>query len=797
MSPFFVIQIVKKRMFARVALLSAPFATLTYSLPGAFPDSFWRAGLRVLVPVGKTLRPGFILEVLAESGLAANVKCRDLIFPLELDPLINAELASLATDLAIRQALAPGMVFGHALPAGLRKPDARIIWRRGRQKSVLSGRALAALSADDYNALVGDLFSGNAFFTRVVQDAAELEICAIAVDPPWPLRPAAVRQIGIMDFLHDNGPASRAKIASVLGPNAAAPLQKLVEAGLINIDLARDEEEKIELLPPPEPAFSLNDEQREALDELLDAMKSDKAETRLIYGVTGSGKTALYLELARACVAAGSPCLLLAPEVALAHKLYRDVAAAIPDAPHFLYHGYQHPLKREKLFRAIAARTGPYVVVGTRSALFLPVAKPGCIILDEEHDASYKQDENLPYHAKELAWHRARTSGGLLALGSATPDIRTFYAVKSGIIRQARLSKRATGGALPPIELANIDSRGACYASLPDRGLITQVCEDALTRCLKNGEQAIILLNRRGYAPLIYCISCERTISCPHCQIGMTFHKGLGKLICHYCGYSIPWPSPCPECGGSNCVPLGEGTERIAERLEALAGTPVLRLDRDSARRPGRIDEILSQFGAGKSPFLVGTQMLSKGHHFPNVTLVVVADGDIGLNLPDYRAAERTFQLLAQSAGRAGRGRKPGRALIQTRNSSHYCWRHIVNYDYEGFYEAELALRKRYIYPPFTRLALLRFSWRAGDDDSALAARELGAELKNAASGLGAIFLGPAPAPIAMINGRKRMQCLIKASDWKPARELGYLAQKHKAAKKLRIFLDLDPVNML
>lgn len=782
-------------MFARVCLLGAPFSELTYSLPPEFPEDFWVPGLRVLVPVGKTLRSGFILELAPESGLAPDVKCRNLVFPLETEPLIDSGLLALARALGARQGLPAGAVPGYALPAGLRNPELKVAARGGKKQ--LSGRAIAALDQAEYGELVQDLLCGRAQILKTGESLAELEICTAAVDPPWPLRPAATRQIEIMDFLYERGPASRGRVARALGPGIAQPLQKLLQAGLVKIDLGAGEEEAPALLPPIQKVLKLNREQEQALANLVTALKGGSAQTRLVYGITGSGKTAVYLELCRACLEMGKPCFLLAPEVALAHKLRRDAAESLSGFPLYFYHGYQHPVERERTFRNIASQQGPFIVIGTRSALFLPVRNPGCIIMDEEHDSSYKQDENLPYHAKELAWFRISQSGGLLVLGSATPDIRTFHAFKNGIVPAVWLKERAGGASLPPVELVALDQRSGFAAATPGQGLLAPAAEAALTECLARGEQAVILLNRRGYSPLIFCLGCEKTIQCPHCQIGLAYHKKIGRLICHYCGYSLPWPSPCPECGATNYIPIGEGTEKIAERLQALSGRPVLRLDRDSARRPGSIEDILASFGSGKAPFLVGTQMLSKGHHFPNVTLVVVADGDIGLNLPDYRAAERTFQLLVQSAGRAGRGDKQGRAIIQTRNPSHYCWQHILDYDYEGFYSAELALRKKYIYPPFTRLGLLRFSWPVTDADAGSAARELGQELRRLAAARGVIVLGPAPAPIAIINGRKRFHCLLKADDWQPMRELWFCAKNHPAAKKLRISLDLDPSNML
>lgn len=784
-------------MFASVCLLCAPFATYEYALPDSFPASFWRPGLRVLIPVGRTLRSGVIQELMPESQLPQEIKSRPIVFPLELDPLIDPGLLCLALDLARRQGCSPGMCLGHVLPAGLRKPALKIIRALSNQKQTLSGSQIAALPEQEYEELARAFLAGSAQIVRSAVSAAELEIYSLAIDPPWPVRPAATRQIALLDYLYANGSASRARLAQQLGPDIGETLKKMLAAGLVKFDLCENEAEDDRLLPPPDPQFELSEEQQKALNDLAALVKAGKPATRLLYGVTGSGKTAVYLELIRACLRENRSCLLLAPEVALAHKLYRDVKIALPDAQHFLYHGYQHPARREEIFRAVAGQKRPCLVVGTRSSLFLPLANPGLVILDEEHDGSYKQDDNLPYHAKELAWARMQSAGGLLLLGSATPDIRTFHAARNGAIPQLDLRKRVSGAQLPPVELVQLPLAAGVVSSGQDHGLLSPECETALLECVKRDEQAVILLNRRGYAPQIYCLSCEKTLKCPNCQIGMAFHKGIGKLVCHYCDYSLPWPAPCPECGDTNYIALGEGTEKIAERLAAIAGRPVLRLDRDIARRTERIEDILTQFGAGVSPFLVGTQMLSKGHHFPNVTLVVVADGDIGLNLPDYRAAERTFQLLIQSAGRAGRGQKPGRAMIQTRNPNHYCWQHILNYDYEGFYAAELALRERFRYPPFTRLGLLRFSFPVGDDEAMAQARDLGQELRRQARSMGIEFLGPAPAPLPIINARKRVHCLMKAKNWQPMRELWFAANRHKAAARVRMTLDLDPVNMM
>ena len=448
-------------------------------------------------------------------------------------------------------------------------------------------------------------------------------------------------------------------------------------------------------------------------------------------------------------------------------------------------------LTREKTFRELAKRREPCLVVGTRSALFLPLPSLGAVVLDEEHDSSFKQDEGLTYQAKEVAWFRIAQAKGLLVLGSATPDLKTFYAVREAKIPMSMLPARVGGGTLPAIRLVDIRSVDCAESILAPETL------SALKETVEQGDQAVILLNRRGYAPLMYCIDCGKVARCPHCDIGLTYHKGRERLVCHYCGYSVPFPSPCPSCKGLHFHPMGQGTERVEEYIGTLLppGGRVLRLDRDSTRRPGRMEEILESFARQEAQVLVGTQMLSKGHHFPHVTLAVVADGDIGLNLPDYRAAERTFQLLVQSSGRAGRGGKPGQVIIQTRDVNHYCWQYVKNGDYEGFYEHEIALRRRRRYPPFINLALLRISYPMDWADGPTQLARITALLRSESKGV--TVLGPAPAPLPLLRGRRRFQCLLKAGDWQSIRALYGVLLPLASPPNLRISLDIDPVNML
>lgn len=807
-------------MFYRVALLSPPYSTLTYTAPDWLPASCWKPGLRVAVPLGNgAVRAGVLLAMETTTDMPEGVTVRPMVWPMEAEPLLTSEYLDMARDLATRQLVSPGLILGSVLPQGLRT-TARIRVREFREggKPVLHAlRDLAKMEARERTALGAAFMCGEAEVLALREDSAESESCRLECDPPWSVRPNAVRQRAILDFLLGHGAVSRRRLSEAV-PDSAPALASLIKTGLISICpmQADDDAENEALLPPPSSPFVLSPEQTKALAGFVEAMDSGThlPGPHLLYGVTGSGKTAVYLELAHACLTRGKSTLLLAPEVALALKLRRDATQRFPNMPIFLFHGYQSPMTREKLFRSLAARkeNEPCVVVGTRSALFLPLPPLGAVVLDEEHDTSFKQDEGLHYQAKEVALFRAMRHRAVLVLGSATPDIKTFYAAQQGIFPMATLARRVGGGTLPSIELVDIRDTAAATAS---GELLAPATLEALRETVKRGEQAVVLLNRRGYAPLLYCLDCGAVARCPHCDIGLTYHKRREQMVCHYCGYCRPFPSPCERCKGLHFLPMGEGTERLEENLanNLLAGVlpsggRVLRLDRDSTRRPGRMEEILEQFARGGAQVLVGTQMLSKGHHFPNVTLALIADGDLGLNLPDYRAAERTFQLLVQSAGRAGRGEKAGKVLIQTRDTKHYCWQFVERADYDGFYAHEIALREKRRYPPFVKLALVRISFTQGWREGPALLENFAAAMKAAGKEQGIMVLGPAPAPLARLQGKMRFQCLLKAEDWRAVRTAYGQAcrvipasmskpRAHDDGKAWRTSLDLDPVNML
>ena len=833
---------------ASVALLSPHFATLSYALPDYLPADAFFVGQRVAVPLGKGLRVGVIVGIgvvleekkgaeKEEKGpkekpggkpdekpderKAGGIVLKHLVWPLDREPLLSGSYLDLAMQLAHRQTEHVGRILGNMLPAGLRTTQVRLRFFGEGKPRELRPRDLPHMTAGELAAL-GDLWSrGLAEVCRAGVSPLDAELCLLAADPPWPVRPAAKAQIALLEYLYERGAVTRRKLSDDLGKGAAATLSLLAGRELVRIcpaDAVAMEETPAggpPIAPPinaplPEnadgsgPCFVLTPQQQSVFEPLREAACREEAETRLLFGITGSGKTAVYLELARAVLERGRSVLLLAPEVALALKLWGDVASALPLslAPRerrVLFHGYQSARAKEASFRSLAGDGNEpgraRLVVGTRSALLLPLENIGLIVLDEEHDASFKQDEGFTYQAKEVAWYRAQKQGALLLLGSATPDIKSFHAAREGLFPLHVLTERVGGGTLPEVRLVRLPRSSPAGAD----SLLAPESREALAAVVERGEQAVILLNRRGYAPLMYCRSCEAVVKCPHCDIALAYHKGRERLLCHYCGFSVPYPSPCAACNAMRFLPMGEGTEKLEESLAAHLppGTAVLRLDRDSTRRPGRMEEILAAFARKEASVLVGTQMLSKGHHFPEVTLAIVADADLGLNLPDYRAAERTFQLLVQSAGRAGRGVKPGQVFIQTRDPGHYCWEYVRAADYEGFFEQELDLRKQRRYPPFVRLALIRISHPMEAEDGARAVTALGALLRNKARELGLTALGPAPAPLPFLKGRRRWHCLLKGENWQVLRSLYAYALEHTRKGPLQLRLDLDPVNML
>ncbi|MDO9583571.1 MAG: primosomal protein N' [Desulfomicrobium sp.] len=768
------------REFCSVLLLSSPYSVLTYAMPEDLPRQMWHVGGRVVVPLGKSFRVGILTQVpVSEPG---GCVCKDVLWPVDRAPFFSAGYLDFIRDLSIRQMDAAGKILARVLPAALR--DLPLL-------KTCEGQAvrLGELTATDARAgLAQDWLAGR--LVPHVCPRRQERLFSLTKEPPWPVRPQATAQLDVLRYLDVHGVSSAKVLNTHFGKNVSQPLRVLLQKSLIREIESPFQPE--EVCAPAAEAFSLTAGQQQAVEGFWELLADRDPRSALLFGVTGSGKTAVYLELARRCLCLGKHVMLLAPEVGIALKLYRDVREALPEARLRLFHGYLNPSERQRTFMELAGQTSPTIVVGTRSSLFLPL-EPGLVILDEEHDASFKQDEGLIYQARELAYGRIARSSGLLLMGSATPDVKVFHSARSGGIALQRLPNRVGEARLPEVRLVDL------RAEPPEHGPFATSVRDALVDAVRAAEQVIILHNRRGYSPVLYCEACSEPVKCPHCQVSMTLHKRRELLLCHYCGYSLLFPLSCPGCKGNEFLPLGAGTERLEEFLrdDLPRDTKILRLDRDTSRRAGSMQETLAAFARQEAQILVGTQMLSKGHHFPGVTLVVVVDGDLGLNLPDYRATERSFQMLVQVAGRAGRGEKNGRVLIQTRNPGHYCWQFVRENNYEGFFAREIVLRQTMGYPPFVKLALVRISMPLDQPDAELLSA-FGRNMRAICPAAGVRLLGPAPAPLSVLRGRKRFQCLLKADTWPAIR--GVYAEMRKMLakeKNVRISVDLDPMDML
>ncbi len=544
------------------------------------------------------------------------------------------------------------------------------------------------------------------------------------------------------------------------------------------------------------PSRTPTDEQTAVLSQLCGAAASDAFSVFLLQGVTGSGKTEVYLRLAESVLARGRSALILVPEIALTPALasvFRDTFGNRVA----VQHSGLSPGERHDQWHRI--RDGHVsIVVGTRSAVFAPLASLGLIIVDEEHDSSYKQEETPRYHGRDVAIVRGKHEDALVLLGSATPSLESAQNAASGRYARLVMTRRVLDRPLASVSI--VDMRAEYASGGPDVILSRRLCA-ALAGRIEARQQSLVLLNRRGLATAVFCRQCGGTVDCPNCSVSLivhTEHKGRHRARCHYCNYSLLVPKACPACAGPYLERRGFGTERVADEISALwPSARVVRLDRDTVRRRGAAADILRRMSAGDIDVLVGTQMIAKGHDFPRVTLVGVISADVGLGVADFRAAERTFQLLTQVAGRAGRGTDAGEAIVQTLYPEHYSIVHACRQDYEGFFADELRYRTAMRYPPLT--SLVNLVVKAGDARGALdAADGLAHQLRASADAGQFRVLGPAPAPVAKLRGEYRAQLFLKGRH-RPAMREAVLAALAAAGPALRrrVVVDVDPVSIL
>ncbi len=588
---------------------------------------------------------------------------------------------------------------------------------------------------------------------------------------------------------------------------SAGVITAMAKRGLVEVrdeSVARDPfADRPGVAPPPAPSAA----QRDAIAAIL---RGVPGQTFLLHGITGSGKTLVYIEVLRAVLARpGQTAIVLVPEIALTSQTVDRFRGAFGDDVAVLHSGLSDG-ERHDAWQSLR-RGERRIAVGARSALFAPLEQVGVVIVDEEHESSYKQSETPRYHAREAAIVRARVEGAVVVLGSATPSLESWERAERGQAIRLTLPDRAAGALLPSVQVVDLRTvtRDAVAARAPNApfdpsmGVLSPALGAALESRLVRGEQSLLLLNRRGYASYLQCHACGDVPACPHCSISLTYHRVPETLVCHYCQHQAAVPALCAHCGEDALRRKGMGTQQV-ERLvaERFPEARIARMDVDTTSGKWAHTAILDRVGRGEIDILLGTQMIAKGLDFPNVTLVGVIDADTGLNLPDFRAAERTFQLLSQVAGRAGRGVKDGDVIIQTRLPSHHAVRHAVAHDFLSFVREELGHRRTPIYPPFVSLANVVVS---GTDQAATAEAMLEATrwitaLVARASLRDVVLVGPAPCPIDRIKDRWRWHLLIKSTRTGPMTRLArYVAERCPVPRHadLRLVVDRDPVSLL
>jgi len=702
-------------------------------------------GCRVLVPFGRRQEVGLVLGHATRSTLPAT-KLRHCSATIDDSPIVAASDLNLIRFTSDYYHHPIGEVVAAALPALL---------RHGK-----------ALHPTVETVAVSDI-------------GASQDIEALAKRAP--------KQAELLEFLIDSGGSGveAGRLTEEL-PNWRRAAKALFEKGDIARFEARSEDFDETLAAVASDKLSLNDDQQRALSTLRE---NDGFRAFLIDGVTGSGKTEVYLQRMQDVIDEGKQALVLAPEIGLTPQLVNRLRTRLGIEPALLHSGLTDI---ERLTAWRAARSGAArLIVGTRSAIFTPLKNPGLIIVDEEHDHSFKQQEGLRYSARDLAIVRAKGLGVPVILGTATPTLEMLQHCRSGNYVHIRLPVRA-GGATPP-SIRLIDT-----VRTPATDGISEPLSDAINKHLASGGQALIFLNRRGFAPTLICASCGHIAGCDRCDSRLTVHAHSKQLRCHHCGAFRALDTRCTECG-ETVKPLGEGTERLEEALRVrFPGKTITRVDSDSTQRKGAMREVLEQATEGDADILVGTQMLSKGHHFPKLTLVGIVNADQGLFGTDFRSGERMAQSIVQVAGRAGRESRPGEVLIQTAFPAHRFWSTLIEGGYRLVSDEALAERELTRWPPFTRLALIRSAAHRHSD--ALEFLEHARRLVAAQTGETLRILGPVDAPMARKAGRYRAQLLLQSSDrqtlHKLLRELRPLLEQEPAARKVRWSIDVDPIEL-
>src|SRR5688572_12354117 len=818
----------KSPRFVEVALPVPLQKLFTYRIPPGLAD-LMRPGARVLVPFGKQTLTGYVANFRTELDRQSDLtedEVKDIVELQDAEPLVTDEILGLTKWAAGYYATSWGEMLKASLPAGINTATERVvsITDTGRNELSKKGKSIAAkwtfleLIADN-----GELTERE--IIKVLGNTSKYRISKLArsgfvsvrertvatkvkpklrksvrllkiVDDSDDAKPLTEQQQAVVDTLKNTGGEMIFTELLARAAVGASPVTTLAKRGYLEItveEVRRDPLLKNEAAEHEQ--LNLTTEQKRALAEIAAAITTGKYAAFLLHGVTGSGKTEVYIRAMSLALARGKTALMLVPEIALTPVFSRRLQAIFGQDVAIL-HSNLSPGERFDEWRRI--RSGDArVVIGTRSAVFAPLENLGIVIVDEEHDGSYRQNESPFYHARDVAVVRANRADAVVVLGSATPSLETFHNAHTDKYKFLRLQNRIGGRPLARAEL--IDMREVFKRAGKDVVLSPQLIA-AIEETHVRGEQTMILINRRGFSSFVLCRSCGETLRCKNCDITLTYHRIDGYLICHYCNYNVKTPKECPFCESEFLYFMGHGTEQVEDIVrKRFPNLTIARIDRDTMSRKGEMAKTLNAFDKGEIDMLVGTQMIAKGHDFHNVTLVGVISVDTMLGMPDLRSAERTFQLLTQVAGRAGRGNLPGRVLIQTYYPEHYALRHAVGQDFEGFYKEEMRYRERLGYPPYFVLASIMVVH--GDLKYASKSAAIFRDSLDRANKDGSLrILGPAQASISRIKNKYRQQIIVKSENRKALREMLDQALNEAEARgcdRRIVNVEIDPVNLM
>jgi len=810
-------------IFLEVAVAAPIHQPLTYKLPDHLDPAELTPGQRLLVPLGNRLVTGYLLTTTGEPTTGKLRAIADLLDP---EPLFPAAMVPLFRWIADYYLHPIGEVIKAALPAGLTTESGRVVTLTEQGRTELAAFAATAPGPLPWLATLltkgqlppatvrrlwrreerrlrqwqtqGWLHIDTVLRTDATTTKHERCVRLLANTPrPEKLKPSEEKTLALLAAAPAGQWQPRRELTREY-PSAGKALQGLADKGVVEL---ADRQVYRDPFGDPAPFFPepdrLTGEQEAALAAILPTVAARRFAPFLLHGVTGSGKTEVYLHAAKAALTAGRSVLVLVPEIALAAQLEGHFVSRFGDRVALLHSGLTGGERYDQWQRLL--RGEAQIAIGARSAIFAPLTDPGLIIVDEEHDGAYKQEEGLRYQGRDLAVLRASLQNAVVLLGSATPSVTSFHHARSGKYRLLRLAKRIEERPMPEVEI--VDLRGVPTVS-GRPPLFTNQLANGIRRTLAAGDQAIVFLNRRGFANCMLCQDCGHTVQCRHCQVTLTLHKSRQQLVCHYCGFTTTSKILCANCQSPKVIGVGFGTERLEEELTTLfPKARIARLDRDTTMKRSEFLATLRAVHRREVDILIGTQMITKGHHFPHVTLVGIVWADAGLGMPDYKAGERTFQLLCQVSGRAGRGDKPGRVIVQTHQPDHYSVLTARLHDYQSLYDAEVRLRGELHYPPFARLINLRLE---GPDEEAV--RGLATSLAEQAHHLsqgrpGLEILGPVPAPLARLRGRYRWQLLLKGAETNPLRELCSRLLREQprggGTRAVKLTVDVDPENML